>query len=94
MVQYRYIYAGCISGEYIRSGIHPGTPWNTWLRLGCPSELPGPPLAQGQVAHFDIDALHAELPVSHEECMRWVSDDFEQAASDVYESIGRPSLTA
>jgi hypothetical protein len=53
MVRYRYIYAGCTSGEYIRSGIHPGTPRNTWTSLRRPSELPGPPPAQGQVAHFD-----------------------------------------
>jgi hypothetical protein len=59
MVQYRYIYAGCMSGEYIRSGIHPGMPRNTRTSLQHPSELPGPPPAQGQVAHFDIQPLYS-----------------------------------
>jgi hypothetical protein len=53
VVRYRYTYAGCMTGEYIRSGIHPGTPRNTRTSLRRPSELPGPPPAQGQVAHFD-----------------------------------------
>jgi hypothetical protein len=42
-----------MTGEYIRSGIHPGTPQNTWTSLQHPLELPGPPPVQGQVAHFD-----------------------------------------
>jgi hypothetical protein len=46
-----------MTGEYIRSGIHPGTPRNTRTSLRRPSELPGPPPAQGQVAHFDIGDL-------------------------------------
>jgi hypothetical protein len=57
MIRYRYIYAGCTSGEYIRSGIHLGTPRNTRNSLRHPSELPGPPPAQGQVAHFDISRV-------------------------------------
>jgi hypothetical protein len=61
MVWYRYIYAGCTSGEYICSGIHPGTPRNTWTSLRRPLELLGPPPAQGQVAHFD----------THSTCTLW-----------------------
>jgi hypothetical protein len=55
MVLYRYIYTECMSGEYTCSGTHPGSPWNTQLSLQHPLELPRPPLAQDQVAHFDKD---------------------------------------
>jgi hypothetical protein len=44
--------------EYICSGAHPSMPQNTRTSLQHPLELPGPPPAQGQVAHFDTILVH------------------------------------
>ncbi|KAF8156751.1 hypothetical protein B0H34DRAFT_808164 [Crassisporium funariophilum] len=39
-----------------------------------------------------IDALRAEIPVSCEDAMRWVDDEFAFQAQVVYEAIGSPTL--
>ncbi|KAJ7587720.1 hypothetical protein C8J56DRAFT_1050959 [Mycena floridula] len=39
-----------------------------------------------------VDILRANLGKSREECMRWVSDDFEARAVDVFTRIGSPQL--
>ncbi|KAF8144945.1 hypothetical protein K438DRAFT_1910892 [Mycena galopus ATCC 62051] len=39
-----------------------------------------------------VDTLHQNIPKSREECYRWVSDEFEVRASDIYDHIGAPKL--
>ncbi|KAJ7658239.1 hypothetical protein DFH06DRAFT_1472887 [Mycena polygramma] len=39
-----------------------------------------------------IDALRQNIPKSREECYRWVSDEFDAQAWEVYEGIGHPKL--
>ncbi|PBK79024.1 hypothetical protein ARMGADRAFT_1003824 [Armillaria gallica] len=41
-----------------------------------------------------IDGLRAEIPVSREDCLRWVSKDFDEMAAWAYQSIGSPALVA
>ncbi|KAJ6547856.1 hypothetical protein B0H10DRAFT_2181170 [Mycena sp. CBHHK59/15] len=41
--------------------------------------------------HF-VDALRQNIPKSREECYRWVSDDFDTKAWEVYGEIGSPKL--
>jgi hypothetical protein len=39
-----------------------------------------------------VAALRTQIPVSHEESMRWVDDDFEAAAGKAYSALREPSL--
>ncbi|KAJ7430111.1 hypothetical protein B0H11DRAFT_2398532 [Mycena galericulata] len=39
-----------------------------------------------------VDALRQNIPKSREECYRWVSDDFDARAWEVYNQIGAPKL--
>ncbi|KAK7036956.1 hypothetical protein R3P38DRAFT_2517122, partial [Favolaschia claudopus] len=39
-----------------------------------------------------IDQLRQNIPKSREECYRWVSDEFDTQAAEVYEQIGSPKL--
>ena len=39
-----------------------------------------------------VDALRAQIPISREESMRWVDDEFEDAASKAYSALREPSL--
>lgn len=41
-----------------------------------------------------IRELRAEIPVSREECLRWVDNQFDEMATHTYKSIGSPSLVA
>ncbi|TDL15499.1 hypothetical protein BD410DRAFT_845149 [Rickenella mellea] len=58
----------------------------------CPEDFGGERLAV-PVPKDAIDALRADLPTSREECMRWVSDNFDIAAEVVYEQIGKPQFS-
>ncbi|KAJ7239533.1 hypothetical protein C8J57DRAFT_1086260 [Mycena rebaudengoi] len=39
-----------------------------------------------------VDALRESIPKSREECYRWVSDEFDANAWEVYEQIGQPKF--
>jgi hypothetical protein len=39
-----------------------------------------------------LEALRAEIPVSREESMRWVDDEFATSANTAYAAIGSPKL--
>ena len=39
-----------------------------------------------------VRALRSQIPVSREEAMRWVDDDFDRLATQAYEAIGSPPL--
>jgi hypothetical protein len=39
-----------------------------------------------------VDALRQSIPKSREECYRWVPDEFETKAWEVYSHIGNPKL--
>lgn len=39
-----------------------------------------------------IDALRATIPVSREDAMRWVDDEFAERAQAAYEAIGSPAM--
>ncbi|KAJ6529386.1 hypothetical protein B0H19DRAFT_1333301, partial [Mycena capillaripes] len=39
-----------------------------------------------------VDSLCQSIPKSREECYRWVSDEFEVRASEIYDHIGTPKL--
>ncbi|KAJ7759976.1 hypothetical protein B0H16DRAFT_1720201 [Mycena metata] len=85
------------------------TYWNThkirsqkekWLPSGVsPKQVYENPLNYGfkhaakVVPQAVVQELRAMLPKSHEECMRWVSAEFDAQASAVYESLGRPTLS-
>ncbi|KAJ3742547.1 hypothetical protein DFH05DRAFT_1536392 [Lentinula detonsa] len=43
---------------------------------------------------FVVDALRKEIPVSREEAMRYVSDEFCERAKAIYRQIGSPQLKA
>jgi hypothetical protein len=45
-----------------------------------------------QVDQAVIDALRAQVPISREDSMRWVSPVFERAAENAYTAIGTPPL--
>ncbi|KAE9391118.1 hypothetical protein BT96DRAFT_832510, partial [Gymnopus androsaceus JB14] len=49
---------------------------------------------QIDVDQFVVDALRAEIPVSHEEAMKFVSDEFDAKVEGVYKHIGSPELKA
>jgi len=56
--------------------------------------VPAPPAQECGIIvdQVVIDALRAQIPVSREESMRWVDDEFEVAARNAYCAIGEPSL--
>jgi hypothetical protein len=39
-----------------------------------------------------VAALRAQIPISREESMRWVDDEFEAAATKAYLTLREPSL--
>lgn len=41
--------------------------------------------------HF-VDALRKNIPISRQECYRWVSDEFDTQAWEIYTQIGSPKL--
>jgi hypothetical protein len=56
--------------------------------------VPAPPAQQCGIIvdQVVIDALRDQIPVSREESMRWVDDEFEVAARNAYHTVGEPSL--
>jgi hypothetical protein len=46
-----------------------------------------------RVRQEHIDSLRADLQVSRKEAFRWVSDEFEAVADNVYAELGSPLLT-
>ena len=40
-----------------------------------------------------IDALRADLPVCHDEALRFIDDDFATTAEDIWNHINSPPLT-
>ena len=45
-----------------------------------------------EVEKTTLDALRAQIPVSHDEAMRWVDDGFALEARTVYKSLDSPAL--
>jgi len=41
-----------------------------------------------------VAALREQIPIARDVSMRWVDDEFNQAATKAYDDIGRPSLTS
>ena len=58
--------------------------------------LPKPPAADCHIPvdHSVVDALRGQIPITRDASMRWMDDDFDQAATKAYDDIGRPSLTS
>jgi len=56
--------------------------------------VPAPPAQDWKIPvdHKVIYVLHSQIPVSHEEAMRWVDDAFDVVATQAYEAIGSPPL--
>lgn len=57
----------------------------------CPGSLGGQD-CRIPVEKATVDALRAEIPVSHVDAMRWVDDCFAEQAQNTYERIGSPLL--
>jgi hypothetical protein len=41
-----------------------------------------------------VAALREQIPIARDASMRWVDDEFNQAAKKAFNVIGRPSLTS
>ncbi|KAJ6624691.1 hypothetical protein B0H10DRAFT_2174430 [Mycena sp. CBHHK59/15] len=72
-------------GKLLPSGVSPNYSCDFPERFGLTKF--GEPAPQ----HF-VDALRQNIPKSREECYRWVSDDFDTKAWEVYGEIGSPKL--
>ena len=65
------------------------TPHHTFtVQLGAPYENYGIKVDQAV-----INAIHAKMPVTWAHSMRWVDDKFEKAREDIYNEVGRPTLS-
>lgn len=63
------------------------TPRHTFTVLAPPAQDCKIPVSC-QVIHM----LHSQIPVTHEEAMRWVDDGFDVVATQAYKAIGSPPL--
>jgi hypothetical protein len=58
--------------------------------------LPKSPAADCRISvdQTVVAALRDQIPIARDASMRWVDDEFNQAATKAYDDIGRPSLAS
>jgi hypothetical protein len=74
------------SGKELPSGVAPFEVWRFPARFGL--------IRAGiKVDPAVVEELRSRIPISREECFRWVTDEFDARATAAYRAIGEPKLT-